>query len=99
MGKRKLYTGIVLGAVVGGIISLMNKDARQYAKSKLHQTMQGTKYYVKHPSEAVRNARVTFDQFNQKFSSGAASTINTLEQIEDTLDKVIQKEPDSKRIE
>lgn len=99
MGKRKFYTGIVLGAVVGGMISLINKDARQYAKQKLQQTMQETRYYVKHPSEAVRNVRVNVDQFNQKYSRGVSSTINTLEQIEETLDKLIKHEPDSKRIE
>lgn len=100
MGKRKLCTGIILGAVIGGLISLVNKDARLYAKGKLQTTANHTKYYLKNPSEAVSNIRLSFDEFSKTFSSGAESTINALEQIEDTLDKVIKKKnPEQKLIE
>lgn len=98
MGRRKLCTGIILGAVVGGLISLTNQDARSYAKGKLSTTKNYTKYYIKNPSEAVRSIRMSFDEFNKSFTSGAENTINALEQIEDTLDKVIKKKTSEKRL-
>lgn len=100
MGRRKFCTGVIVGAVIGGLVSLMNKDTRLYAKSKVKATADQTKYYLKNPSEAVRTVRVSFNEFNQNFSTGAKSTINALEQIEETLDKVTKKKsPEQKLIE
>ena len=35
MGKRKILTGIILGASVGGLVTLFNREARDYAKDGL----------------------------------------------------------------
>lgn len=99
MGRRKLCTGIILGAVVGGLISLIDKDTRMYAKNKLSTTTNHTKYYLRNPSKAVRNARISFNEFSENFKSGAESTINALEQIEETLDKVIKKKTPVEQID
>lgn len=98
MGRRKLYTGIFIGAVVGGLTALINKEARVYAKNKWRTTTKFTKYYLKNPSEAVRNVRISFDEFNKNFTSGAESTVNALEQIEETLDKVMKKKTSEQKL-
>jgi len=91
MGKRKLVSGIVVGAIVGGVVALFNKEARHYAKDKMASVKGQTCYIIKHPSDAVRSARIALDEFNETVTSGAENTINALEQVEQTLDKVIKK--------
>lgn len=91
MGKRKLCTGIILGAIVGGLTALTDIEARSYAKGKLSFYTSQTKDCLKNPSEAVRKVRISFDQFNEKFVSGAESTSNALAQVENTLAKVVKK--------
>lgn len=102
MGKRTLCTGIIVGALAGGLIALTNQEARDYARAKLSLMRAEAKYCLSNPSQAVRNFRQSFDQFNQKYTSGADSAVNALEQIEHTLDKVIKtksNEPPQKLLE
>ncbi|HLR80853.1 MAG TPA: YtxH domain-containing protein [Bacillota bacterium] len=88
MGRRKLFTGIIVGAVVGGLTSLVDREVREYTKKKCSSFKETSGYYIKHPSEAVRKARVRFDEVNQTVSKGVTNTINALEQVEEALDSV-----------
>lgn len=92
MGKRKLITGVILGAVIGGLVALTNREARVYTKGKLTCATERTKYYMKNPSEAVRNIRETVDQVNDKLVYHSANTVQTLAQVEETLDKMVKKD-------
>lgn len=92
MGKRVLCMGVLLGAIVGGLATLLNGEARAYTKGKVASCKVKTGDFIKHPSEAVRNTRVAFDQLNARFTDNAANVINALEQVENTLDKVSKKE-------
>ncbi|MGP4108187.1 YtxH domain-containing protein [Virgibacillus sp. L01] len=92
MGKRNVLFGVLMGAIVGGLVSLFNNDARNYTKLKMNYAKNRSGYYMKHPSEAVRSARDSFDKFNKEFSSGAENAINALEQVENTLDKFANKD-------
>ncbi|MFC4025719.1 YtxH domain-containing protein [Oceanobacillus longus] len=91
MGKRKLLLSITIGAAVGGVTALFDRDTRDYAKEKLTSARINSTYFMNHPSEAIHNLKDTFDQFNQTFANGAANAINALEQVEATLDKVTNK--------
>jgi gas vesicle protein len=88
MGKRNLLAGILLGAVVGGITTLFNRETRAYTKEKLASCKVKTGEMMKHPSEAVRNARMAFNELNERLSHNAENVINALEQVENTLGKV-----------
>lgn len=100
VGKRTLCTGIIVGAVVGGLVALTDQQARDYARVKLSLIKAETKYCISNPSQAVKNVKQSIDQFNRQFSSGADRTVNALEQIEHTLDKVKNsKAPKQKLIE
>src|SRR5699024_2898707 len=92
MGKRKLYTGIAIGAAVGGLIALLDRDARSYAKQKFHDAKDATMYYAKHQSEGVQNIKDKYEQFNKTFTSGADNAMNALEQVEETIEKFSKKE-------
>lgn len=91
MGKRKLVLSVMTGAVVGGLAALFDKETRTYTKNKLRSAKNSSSYFLQNPSEAVHNVRVAFDTFNKNFASGAENTINALEQVENSLDKLTNK--------
>lgn len=92
LGKRKLIAGMVVGAIVGGLTALLNKEARSYARKKMSTAKGKTYDIVKNPSEAVRSARKRIDALNYKVVNHAEQAINALEQVEETLDKFIKKD-------
>ncbi|CDQ42054.1 MULTISPECIES: hypothetical protein [Virgibacillus] len=91
MGKRKLFLGVFIGATVGALVSLFDKETRAYSKEKLTAAKSGTSYLMKHPSDAVHTVRSAFDTFNQAFTRGAESTLNALDQVESTLESFANK--------
>ncbi|WP_164217394.1 YtxH domain-containing protein [Virgibacillus sp. YIM 98842] len=91
MGKRKLIVSVVTGAALGGLVALFDKETRTYTKSKLGTVKRSSSYLLKNPSEAVHNVRVAFDTFNKNFANGAENAINALEQVENSLDKITNK--------
>ncbi|HLS09704.1 YtxH domain-containing protein [Lentibacillus sp.] len=91
MGKQKLCLGLLIGTIAGGLLSLLDRDARSYARGKMAVVKSGSSYYMKRPSEAVKNAKNAFDRFNDTFTRGADNAINALEQVENTLDQFTNK--------
>lgn len=91
MGKRKLCFGLIIGTIAGGLLSLIDRDARGYATAKMSAFKKDSSYYIKRPSEAVKNAKNTFDRFNTAFTRGADNAINALEQVETSLEKFTNK--------
>ncbi|WP_373895360.1 YtxH domain-containing protein [Virgibacillus natechei] len=98
MSKRKLFLGVVSGAVVGGLVTLFDRETRHYAKNKLTTVKSSTTYMVKNPSETVHNIRVALNSLNDNLSSGSSNLMNALEQVEDSLEKVTNKN-ENKEIE
>jgi len=91
MGKRKLFIGIIVGAIAGGLTSLFDQETRDYTKDKLGQVKEKSGQIVRNPSQAVRDARFTFDRVNNSVTENIQKAINTLEQVEDSLDKVTNR--------
>lgn len=92
MGKQKLCLGLLIGTIAGGLLSLLDRDARGYAKGKMSSVKSGSSYYVKRPSEAIKNARDAFGRFNTQFTNSADNAINALEQVENTLEQFTNRE-------
>lgn len=88
MGKRNIYTSIAIGAIVGGLVSLLNKKTRHYVKGKYIVTKPQINYYAKHPSSALRHARNYVNQFSDAFDKHADQAINACEQVEQTVQKL-----------
>lgn len=87
MGKARLITGVAVGATVGAIVALLDKDTREYAKTQLNSAKSCSSHYIKNPSEAVQTFRTTVDRWNETLTSGADNAINALEQVEETINK------------
>lgn len=89
MGKRKILTGVVLGATVGGLLSLLNDDARKYAKDKSSEIYDQLQGYVQDPSNTVKNVREKIEAINELVENNANSAVNALEQVEKSLTKFL----------
>ncbi|MFC3041237.1 YtxH domain-containing protein [Virgibacillus xinjiangensis] len=88
MGKRRLLTGILTGAAVGGIVTLFDKQTREYTTEKLHTVKENSSYWAQHPSEAVHNVRTALDKFSESFPDNASNVLSALESAERQLEKV-----------
>lgn len=91
MGKRRLLRGIISGAIVGGLISLFNDDARRYAKDKMCATRDMTSYIVKNPTQSIQAMKRSIETMSSRVSVESKNAINALEQIEETLGKVTKR--------
>jgi len=91
MGKRTLLTGMIVGASIGGLISLFNKDARRYAKDSLSQSYEKLTHYAKNPTTTVSQMKKSVISLNKMIASNTKSAVNTLELVEDSLNKVLKK--------
>lgn len=91
MGKKTLLTGIVVGASLGGLVSLLNEDARNYAKETITQSRNSLSHYAKNPAETVNAVRQKVQSINSTIENNADGAINALEQVENTLNKVMKK--------
>lgn len=91
MAKRKLIKRIIIGAIAGGVTALMNKDVRKYTKKKISKAKDRTSLMVKNPSEMVRSTRTRLTNLSDAISEQTTKTINTLDQIEDTLDQFTKR--------
>ncbi|MEN1970218.1 YtxH domain-containing protein [Lentibacillus sp. N15] len=96
MGKQKLCLGVFLGAVAGGLTALCDKETRSFTKQQLKLVKNTTGYYVKHPTDAIRNVQDTLNGLNQKVNANADNAINALEQVEETLNKISKKDEPKK---
>lgn len=99
MQNNKMVFGVLIGALLGGLMTLFDKETRSTTKIQCKNAKNKTSYYLKHPSEAVRNARVACNQFNETFNKSADGAINALEQVETTIDRLTNKEDSPKKIE
>lgn len=91
MGAKKFWTGIIAGAVVGGLVSLCNKEARLYVKEVANSTGDKALYYINNPTEAVKNIKEMAQFVDDKISENKKGAFNALEQVENTLEKVTKK--------
>ncbi|GGN54002.1 MULTISPECIES: YtxH domain-containing protein [Oceanobacillus] len=91
MGQKKLIAGVVAGALLGALAMQFDKDARNYTKTCLNKLKDNSGDLLSNPTETVHKLRDSFDKLNANISVGAENTINALEQVESTLDRLVSK--------
>lgn len=89
-GKRTFWASIIAGACVGGLLSLLNKDARNYSKSVVKQTGETITHYTKHPDETVQKVKQSVQSVNDFVSHNSSSALSALEQVETTVNKFLK---------
>src|SRR5699024_3182660 len=91
MGKKTLLSSIAVGAVGGGLVSLFNKETRDYVVDKGSQAKDQAHYYINHPDEAVENLRSTIINLTDRIDDNRTGALNAVEQVENTVGKVFKK--------
>ena len=91
MGKRKLIIGAVAGALLGALAMQFDKDAREYTKDSLSKLKENSSNILNNPTETVQNIRIAFDKLNANLAAGTENTLNALDQVENTLNKLANK--------
>jgi len=91
MGKKTLFSSIAIGAVVGGVVSLFNKETRDYVMDKGSQAKDQASYYVNHPNEAIENLKSTVIDVTEMIDDNKTGALNALDQVENTVAKVFKK--------
>jgi len=91
MEKRKLFSRIIIGAMIGASTALLDKDVRNFTKKRLIDAKNKTSYFIKNPSKTVGELRTKLNTLNDTLSGRAGQAIDTLEQLEQMLEKFIDK--------
>lgn len=91
MSKRRLYTSMAVGALIGGVYALFDKGTREYTKGQIKRLKDTSSNYLKNPADTLHNARMKFEQLNNSVSYQVENAINALEQVETTINKVSNK--------
>lgn len=86
-GKRTFWSSIIAGAVAGGLLSLLNRNAREYSKNLMQQTGQTVSYFAKNPKETVQLAKGAVETVSSFVDRNSTSTLNAIEQVEKTVDR------------
>lgn len=57
MGSNKFWKGVLMGALAGGVISLLDRDTRQSVVEGVKKGTKEVTYYITHPSETAEIVR------------------------------------------
>src|SRR5699024_11399403 len=74
MGKSKLITGIIVGAAVGGAVSLVCKDTREHVKEVSGKVWEKASYVTSNPDEAVNKVKQLVETVNHVVTTDRKST-------------------------
>ncbi|UOQ48871.1 hypothetical protein MUN88_01655 [Gracilibacillus caseinilyticus] len=88
MGKNTLVRGIAAGAIIGGLITLFDRDTRGYVGQKIKSCGDKTSFYVKNPADAMHQLNTQYTRYSQQFSANLTSALHMLDQIREIADKV-----------
>jgi gas vesicle protein len=90
MGKKGLCTGIILGASIGALVSLLNGDTREYVKDTSKKIGDQASFYAQNPSIGVNQVKKGVVTLNQVVNSNTESALNALGQIDSSLTKFLK---------
>lgn len=91
MGKKTFIKGIVIGAVVGGLVTLYDRDVRSYVKTASCNCLERTKTIVKNPTQALECVQSGLESLEENMEKGLNKVEDTLEQLEDFTESFLNK--------
>ncbi|WP_085505487.1 hypothetical protein [Thalassobacillus devorans] len=92
MKEHKFWKGVMIGAVIGGAVTLLDKETREYVFNSTKQAGVSAKSYTSNPSEAIRELRLKYNQLTNRVADGAKDILEVLNKVEELLDKVSEWE-------
>jgi gas vesicle protein len=101
MGKNKFWKGVIMGAVAGGMLSLLDRETRQVVGEKCGRAAKGVAYVVTHPKETVdtmkkksNEIRVTVNQMSEDISY----IVDKIEEVRELTPEVAQMVKETKEV-
>lgn len=93
MGKQKLILGITLGAVLGGVVSLFDKETRRFVSAKLDESKNEFSQIIEHPTESLTLLKHDVLNAANKVTDTLDSALNAMDQVESTIETLRKDEP------
>ncbi|WP_180953608.1 YtxH domain-containing protein [Bacillus sp. T33-2] len=98
--SRRFWMGVLLGAVTGGALSLLNKSTRQSVKEDFKVASGSVAYIVKHPDEFFSQVKETAEQVRstvQQVSEDVSYIAEKVEEMKDVPPQVAHIVEDTKK--
>jgi gas vesicle protein len=78
--KNQLWKGMLLGAIAGGALSLLDKETREIVKENVQSAARKVTYVVRNPREVVSKVKET-----------AGRLMDTVEQVSEDISFITEK--------
>ncbi|WP_182201471.1 hypothetical protein [Paraliobacillus salinarum] len=91
MKKNLLAKGMIVGAVVGGALTLLDRDTRMSVKGKLKNVNQKTTFFMTHPSDFVSEVRNQYETVSRTMLDGFDTAIALISKFEKTVEQIEEK--------
>jgi gas vesicle protein len=97
--SKKFWMGMVLGALAGGAVTLLEKSTRQAVKEDFSKVSSGVAYVVKNPNEFIDDLRETANKVRttvEQVTEDVAFITEKVEEIKDVPPQVTELVKDTK---
>ncbi len=83
MAKSKLLPAVLLGALTGAVISMLDKTTRQHTMETSKKVKETVMYYAKNTDELVQLIETKAEQAQNLYSSAQKNMESIMSQVED----------------
>lgn len=88
MGMNKLWTGALIGAVVGAAVTLFDTETRNDVVRGVTGTSQKVKQYVQHPSYSLEILSQKYHRSMSNLSKRANDLLYVMDQVQYVLERI-----------
>ncbi len=86
MSTKKFWMGMVIGAIAGGVVSLVDKQTRTAVKEDLGKAASGAAYIAKHPNEFIDQVKEKVNHAQSAFRQISEDVAFITEKVEEIKD-------------
>lgn len=88
---NKFWTGVIAGAVAGGLISLLDRETRQATAEKCGKVTKNISYVITHPKEVatnIKNKTIELKETADQMSDDISFIIRKIEEVRELTPEV-----------
>jgi hypothetical protein len=89
--KTLLCKGILIGACVGGALTLFDQNTRNQTVATVKCTTSKTRYYLKHPAKALENCDQHFETVTNLVNNSKEFTVTLVDGFQAIIKEVEQR--------